>query len=199
MTFNSIGRRFQLEKIICIGASTGGPKALQKLIPQFSLAFKVPILIAQHMPPSFTHSLAERLNKQASLSVKEARDGEVVKSGYVYIAPGGFQLEVKKSAKNIILNVSPNSSKYVHSPSVDVLFRSVSELNDYYKVAILLTGMGKDGTKGMRDLKAKENVTTIAESQESAIVYGMPKSAIEANLIDEIIHLDDIARRVVNI
>ncbi|UCH81517.1 MAG: chemotaxis response regulator protein-glutamate methylesterase [Nitrospiraceae bacterium] len=184
--------------IVAIGSSTGGPKALQTIISNIPREFPVPILIAQHMPPSFTGPFAERLNQISAVYVKEAEDGEPIEKGTVYIAPGGGHMGVRriKLTKSAIA-LSQNTSKYIYKPSADHLMLSVTESFSGKVLGVILTGLGNDGTQGMKEIKNKGG-RTIAESEESCVVYGMPKSVVEAGVADKIVKLDEIAGEIVN-
>ncbi|MBM7586852.1 two-component system chemotaxis response regulator CheB [Bacillus pakistanensis] len=183
-------------KLICIGTSTGGPRALEEVLTALPSSINAPILIVQHMPAGFTKSLAQRLNTISSIEVKEAEAGEIIKKGIAYLAPGGYHLTVEETLEGlkVVLDIKP--SRNGHRPSVDILFESVSRLLNIQKVAVIMTGMGSDGTKGLVKLKQKGDSKVIAESQETCIVFGMPKAAIEANVVDHVEKLDNIARSV---
>ncbi|SOC35565.1 protein-glutamate methylesterase/protein-glutamine glutaminase [Ureibacillus acetophenoni] len=185
------------KKIVLIGTSTGGPRALQEVITNIPETINAPILIVQHMPKGFTKSLAERLNQLSKIRVKEAENGEVIENGTAYIAPGGFHLKLKKVRNHfeiVIDQTEPPRSG--HRPSVDVMFENVSCYDDFDKIAVIMTGMGSDGSKGLRALKNSGKTIAIAESQETCIVYGMPKAAVETKLIDEITCVEDIAHTI---
>lgn len=185
------------KKIVLIGTSTGGPRALQNVITKLPSNINVPILIVQHMPPGFTKSLADRLNQLSKITVKEAEHGDVLKEGTAYIAPGGYHLKIRKvnSSFEIVLdNTEPPRGG--HRPAVDVMFEEVSKYNDFDKIAVIMTGMGHDGSKGLISLKETGNTIAIAESAESCIVFGMPKAAIETQLVDEIVEVDQIAQTI---
>ncbi|MBD8025752.1 chemotaxis response regulator protein-glutamate methylesterase [Ureibacillus sp. Re31] len=187
----------QPKKILLIGTSTGGPRALQEVITKIPKTIKAPILIVQHMPAGFTKSLADRLNQLSQISVKEAEHGDQLQDGVAYVAPGGYHLKLRKvgSTFEIVLdNEEPPRSG--HRPAVDVMFESVSKIKDFDKVAVVMTGMGSDGSKGLIDLKQNGNVIAIAESANTCIVYGMPKAAVETQLVDEIVDVDDIAQTI---
>lgn len=184
------------KKIIAIGTSTGGPRALQHVLTKFPATIDAPILIVQHMPKGFTKSLATRLDSLSSIRVKEAEDGEIVQKGTAYIAPGGKHLYVKRVGTSLAIHLDEAAPRNGHRPSVDVMLESLSALTDYEKVAVIMTGMGSDGTAGLKQLKASGKTFVIAESAESSVVFGMPKSAIAANVVDEIVHVDDIAEAV---
>lgn len=184
------------KKIIAIGTSTGGPRALQHVLTKFPATIDAPIFIVQHMPKGFTKSLATRLDSLSSIHVKEAEDGEIVQKGTAYIAPGGKHLYVKRVGTSLAIHLDEAAPRNGHRPSVDVMLESLSALTNYEKVAVIMTGMGSDGTAGLKQLKASGKTFVIAESAESSVVFGMPKSAIAANVVDEIIHVDDIAEAV---
>lgn len=179
-------------KSISIGISTGGPISLQKVIPLLSANIKVPIFIVQHMPPKFTSSLAERLNAMSPLQVKEAEDGEIVKNGVVYIAPGGFQMTIKRDkGNNILINISDHPDNILHKPSVDIMLESVQEIYGNKVLGVIMTGMGKDGLKGIKRLKANGG-HCIAQNEETCVVYGMPRAIVDNGLADVIAPLEDI-------
>ncbi|QED47561.1 protein-glutamate methylesterase/protein-glutamine glutaminase [Cytobacillus dafuensis] len=184
------------KKIVCIGTSTGGPRALQNVLTNLPADIDAGILIVQHMPAGFTKSLAIRLNSISNISVKEAVDGEIVQKGTAYIAPGGLHLKVVESGLNLLIKLDKSESRNGHRPSVDVLFESVSEIKEYMKVAVIMTGMGSDGTQGLIALKNNGTVRAIAESQETSIIFGMPKAAIATRLIDEVQDVDKIAESI---
>ncbi|MGX1900363.1 two-component system chemotaxis response regulator CheB [Thermolongibacillus altinsuensis] len=181
------------KKIVCIGTSTGGPRALQHVLSKLPETINAPILIVQHMPKGFTKSLASRLDSICRIRVKEAEDGELIQKGTAYIAPGGQHLQVKKIGMSLAVHLDESPARNGHRPSVDVMFESLCTLADYEKIAVIMTGMGSDGTEGLKQLKASGNTKVIAESAESSVVFGMPKSAIAANVTDEVVHLDKIA------
>ena len=184
--------------IVAIGSSTGGPRALQNIITQFPEDFPVPILIAQHMPPAFTGPFAERLNQLSNIKVKEAEDGEPLKKGTVFIAPGGGHMKVRrKGMAETCIAISKDSGEYIYRPSVDVLMLSIVESFSAYVLGIILTGLGNDGEKGMGAIKDKGG-KTIAESEETCVVYGMPKAVVNAGIADKIVPLDEIAGEIIN-
>lgn len=185
------------KKIILIGTSTGGPRALQEVITKIPANVDAPILIVQHMPAGFTKSLAARLDQLSQIHVKEAEQGDVLQKGTAYIAPGGYHLKLRKvgATYGIVLDQTepPRSG---HRPSVDVMFEDVSQIPEMDKIAVIMTGMGYDGAKGLKALKQSGNVIAIAESAETCIVYGMPKAAVETQLVDEVADVDDIAQTI---
>ncbi|RLQ95725.1 protein-glutamate methylesterase/protein-glutamine glutaminase [Falsibacillus albus] len=184
------------EKLICIGTSTGGPRALQQVLTSLKESIDAPILCVQHMPPGFTKSLADRLNQLCEITVKEAEDGEILRKGCAYIAPGGYHLCVKTVGKSAAIQLNQSPPRNGHRPSVDVMFESISELQQYDKVAVIMTGMGSDGATGLKSLKDKGNCRIIAESENTCIVYGMPKAALQTNLVDDVEDLGQIANAI---
>lgn len=185
------------KKLIAIGTSTGGPRALQGVLTKLPGNIGAPILIVQHMPTGFTKSLAERLNSLSEITVKEAEDGEILHKGTAYIAPGGYHLKVKKVGMSLAASIDKSEIRNGHRPSVDVLFESVSEISDFTKIAVIMTGMGNDGAGGLVQLKKTGNVKAIAESQETSIVFGMPKAAIATGLVDSVENIENIAKTIV--
>ncbi len=177
---------------IAIGISTGGPLSLQKVIPQ--LTVKVPVFIVQHMPPKFTKSLANRLNSLSKLTVKEAEDSEEVRSGFVYIAPGGMQMNVKKNlAGKRIIKVFESDKNILHKPSVDIMLSSVVDEYGTSVLGVIMTGMGHDGLEGIKKLKSKGGYC-LAQDESSSVVYGMPKAIVDNQLADVVAPLDRIPK-----
>ena len=185
------------KKIVLIGTSTGGPRALQNVITKLPATIKAPILIVQHMPAGFTKSLAERLNQLSKVSVKEAEHGDILQNGHVYVAPGGYHLRVNKvgTAYAIALD-NKEPARSGHRPAVDVMYEDLSKYKELDKIAVIMTGMGADGSKGLIELKKTGNTIAIAESAETCIVYGMPKAAVETQLVDEVVFVEDIAQTI---
>lgn len=185
------------KKVIVIGTSTGGPRALQEVITKIPASVQAPILIVQHMPAGFTKSLANRLNQLSAIHVKEAEHGDILQNGTAYIAPGGYHLKLRKIGMSfgIVLDAE-EPARSGHRPSVDVMFESVSQYADFDKVAVVMTGMGHDGAEGLKALKQHGTVLAIAESPATCIVYGMPKAAVETQLVDEIADVNDIAQTI---
>lgn len=180
---------------IGIGISTGGPAALQEVFSKLPSGLPFPILIVQHMPPLFTKSLANRLNSLSAVNVKEAENMDTPTKGWAYIAPGGFQMTVNKHGKIVI---SEEPKNLLFKPSVDVLFKSLGEVFGPRTVGIIMTGMGNDGTEGLR-LISKKGGYVIAQSPESCVVAGMPGSVINAKIANEIVPLKDMADRIINL
>ncbi len=182
--------------IIAIGVSTGGPEALNQLIPALPKDLPVPIVIVQHMPPKFTQSLAESLDRKSKLRVVEGRESEKIKPGTVYIAPGGQHMVLREKDKSLLIGLNNGPPENSCRPAIDVLFRSVASA--YGKkgiLAIVLTGMGNDGASGMRTLKRK-GCFCITQSESSCVVYGMPKAVVEAGLSDKSLPLDEISLEI---
>ncbi len=183
-------------RLVVIGVSTGGPKALSILLPELMETTALPILVTQHMPPGFTKSLSESLSRRCPWPVLEAEDGQPVEECHAYIAPGGRHMLLNKSrdgGMRIAINDQPPENGC--RPSVDVLFRSAAALYGGAVVAIVLTGMGTDGTKGLGPLK-RAGAYAIAQDEESSIVWGMPGSAVAADLVDEVCPIDRIASAI---
>ena len=176
--------------LVAIGCSTGGPPALQSLFQSLPL-LPVAFVVAQHMPPTFTRLFAERVNKLTAFEVKEASDGEILVPGTVSIAPGGMQSEVRRVAEGLQLRVFFPTRGDLYAPSVDRLFRSASEACRDRLVAVIMTGMGDDGAEAMRLVRAHGG-RTIAESSETAIIFGMPAEAIRTGAVEEVLPLTDI-------
>ncbi len=178
--------------LLVIGSSTGGPKALQDILPALPADLPVPCLVVQHMPSTFTKPFADRLDGLCQVHVKEAEQGESLKAGTVYIAPGGIHMLYGARGPKGCVELSPEPVTSLHRPSVDVLFLSVAEQYRGQVLATILTGMGADGAKGMEQLKRK-GAHTLAESEESCVVYGMPRAAVERGCVDLVAPLPDIA------
>ncbi|MBP1773092.1 MAG: response regulator receiver modulated CheB methylesterase [Holophagaceae bacterium] len=181
--------------LLVIGSSTGGPKALQDILPALPANLPVPCLIVQHMPSTFTKPFAERLDGLCQVHVKEAEQGEPLKAGTVYIAPGGIHMTYGARGPKGCVELSPEPMSSLHRPSVDVLFLSVAELFKGQVLAGILTGMGADGAKGMEQLKQK-GAHTLAESEESCVVYGMPRAAVERGCVDVVSPLAEISGHI---
>lgn len=185
-------QRFEL---VMIGSSTGGPVALQKVLSKIPANFPVPILLIQHMPGTFTGPFAERLNNQCQISVKEAKDGDVLRPATAYLAPGGMQMMVSAKGK---IKVLAGESRLNYKPSVDLTFGSAVKHYHNRTLAVVLTGMGADGRDGAKLLKAANNVVWVQESS-TCVIDGMPSAVVKANLADEIIPLDKIGQRISNV
>ena len=179
-------------KLVVLGTSTGGPKALQTVLTAIPASFPAPIAIVQHMPAGFTRSLAQRLDSLCRIRVTEVQDGEVLQPSTAYIAPGGYHFEVHAGSGQLMARLTQEEPRAGHRPSVDVLFESASRLTNVEKWAILMTGMGNDGTKGLQQMKQTGSVTTIVEDESTCVVFGMPRAAIQAGVADHVVPLDKI-------
>jgi two-component system chemotaxis response regulator CheB len=177
-------------ELVVVGCSTGGPPALQHLFQSLPL-LPVPFVVAQHMPPTFTRLFAERVNRLTPYTVKEADDGEMLRPGYVFVAPGGLQTEVRRIAEGLQVRVFPARGSDLYAPSVDRLFATASVACEERLVAVIMTGMGDDGAESIREVHRRGG-RTIAESEESAIIFGMPNEAIKTGEVDEVLPLIDI-------
>ncbi|SFL04528.1 two-component system, chemotaxis family, response regulator CheB [Nitrosomonas aestuarii] len=184
------------EKLIIVGASTGGTEALKDFLIQ--LPPDCPgILIAQHMPETFTKSFADRLDKLCRINVAEAQGDERVLPGHAFIAPGHSHLLLKRSGANYMTELSRGEPVNRHRPSVDVLFRSAAKIAGKNSIGVIMTGMGKDGAQGMLEMH-KAGAYNFAQDEATCVVYGMPKEAVMAGGVDEIIPLQDMARKVLS-
>lgn len=183
------------ERIVAIGASTGGPRALQEVITNLSSNIPCGIIIVQHMPPGFTKSLAERLNSLSSVEVKEAEHNDIVRPGLVLIAPGGYHLLIAREGGNIVVKLNQDPPVGGHRPAVDPMMESVAHIFGSKAIGVILTGMGNDGSKGIQAIK-RQNGKTIAEDQSTAVVFGMPKAAIEMGVIDRVVPITHVADEI---
>jgi two-component system chemotaxis response regulator CheB len=184
----------RLADLIVIGSSTGGPPALQTVFEALPL-MAVPIVVAQHMPPTFTRLFAERVNRLTPYKVKEAEDGELALPGVVHICPGGKQTEVQRHADGLRLRMYDKAPSELYAPSVNRLFASASEACAERLIAVVLTGMGDDGAESIRTLHQRGG-KTIAESAATAIIFGMPAEAIKTGEVDEVLPLHQIANAI---
>jgi two-component system, chemotaxis family, protein-glutamate methylesterase/glutaminase len=182
--------------VVAIGASTGGPNALTALIPQFPADFPVPILIVQHMPPLFTRMLADRLSNLGRLKVKEGKEGETLRAGQVWIAPGDNHMVVARKGVEFVLGLNHGPQENSCRPAVDVLFRSVAQSYGAHVLAIVLTGMGADGTRGSASIREAGGLV-IVQDEASSVVWGMPGSIVAAQLADSICPLKGIGAEIV--
>lgn len=170
-------------ELIVIGVSTGGPASLTKVLPRIPKNFGLPILIVQHMPPIFTKSLAEDLDKKCQLEVREAAAGDKVRPGQILIAPGGKQMKIEREDHGVFVRITDDPPERSCRPSADYLFRSAAEVYGGSVTAVIMTGMGDDGTEGCRLLK-RRGAKVIAQDEASCVVYGMPRQVAEAGLAD---------------
>ncbi|CAJ5546414.1 chemotaxis-specific methylesterase [Burkholderia pseudomallei] len=182
------------EKLIIVGASTGGTEAIREVLTPLPPDAPA-VLIAQHMPPGFTRSFAQRLNGLCRISVKEAEHGERVLPGHAYIAPGHAHLLLARSGANYIAHLSDEPPVNRHRPSVDVLFRSAAQHAGKNALGVILTGMGRDGAAGLLEMK-KAGAYTFAQDEASCVVFGMPREAIAMGGVDDVAPLSDMSRRI---
>jgi two-component system chemotaxis response regulator CheB len=180
--------------LVAIGCSTGGPPALQHVFQNLPL-LPIPIVVAQHMPQAFTRLFAERVNKLTSYTVKEGDDGELLEGGTIYVAPGGMQMEVRRVAEGLQVRTFPAKVTDIHAPSVDRLLISASDACGERLLAIIMTGMGDDGAQAIRRVRERGG-RTIAESAQTAIIFGMPNEAIKTGCIDQVLPLGEIPRAI---
>ncbi|SLM31538.1 fused chemotaxis regulator; protein-glutamate methylesterase in two-component regulatory system with CheA [Desulfamplus magnetovallimortis] len=178
-------------KIIAIGASTGGTEAIRKVVTRFPVT-SPGVVIVQHMPAQFTTSFAERLNGLCQMEVKEAQDGDSVTNGRILIAPGNYHMVLRRSGARYYVQVKNGPMVHHQRPAVDVLFKSVARYAGRNALGIILTGMGSDGAAGMLSMK-NEGAINIAQNEKSCVVYGMPKEAVKMGGVDHIEHIDNIA------
>lgn len=183
--------------LILVVASTGGPVALEKVLSNMHQALDVPLLIVQHMPKNFTRVLAHSLDQKSGLNIVEAHNDMVIEPGKTVIAAGGYHMIVEEKESKKIIKLM--QSEYVNGvrPAADVLFESISLCyNNQQILVVILTGMGSDGTNGIKKISENNHVHTITQSEETCVVYGMPRSIDEAGLSDESVPLDKIAARI---
>ena len=194
--------RTRVKKIVIIGSSTGGPRALQQVIPLLPSNLQAPVLVVQHMPAGFTKSLAERLNSQSMMRVREAVEGDIIKPGTVLIAPGDFHMTVRQQKINgelsEVIALTKGDKVQGVRPSIDVLLESAARIYKENSVGVILTGMGSDGSDGIKKLKLAGG-KVIAEDESTCVVYGMPRSVIEQNLADYILPIHKIAQNIAEI
>ncbi len=182
-------------EIIALGISTGGPNALRKVMVDISPDLSVPLLIVQHMPAGFTTEFAKSLDKICPLEVKEGEDGDILAPGRVFIAPGGYHIEVEKKRLASILRVSTGDLHNGHRPSVGVLFQSIAKNFGGDALAVIMTGMGKDGADEIGEIWLKGGIT-VGQDEDSSVVYGMPRVAAENGYLDHIVPLDNMASTI---
>ncbi|HWR28488.1 MAG TPA: chemotaxis response regulator protein-glutamate methylesterase [Negativicutes bacterium] len=182
--------------IVAIGTSTGGPRALQEVLTRLPGNLPCPTIVVQHMPPGFTKSLADRLNSLCALTVKEAEDNDRLVAGTVFVAPGDYHLTIRRDSSGTFVKLNKEPAIGGLRPAVDPMMVSVSETFGAKTVGVILTGMGHDGAKGMQAIKRLSGLT-IAEDQSTSVVFGMPKAAIEAGVVDAILPLPQVADGIV--
>ncbi|MCD6449792.1 MAG: chemotaxis response regulator protein-glutamate methylesterase [Thermotogaceae bacterium] len=185
-------------KVVVIGASTGGPRSLDMVIPPLPSNFPAPIIVVQHMPAGFTKSLAARLDKNSNLNVKEAQEEDILKPGWVYVAPGDYHLGARLNGSRVSLYLDKSPKINNVRPAIDYTLDKITEIYKEKTIAVILTGMGKDGTKGAFKVKFYKG-TVIAESKETCVVFGMPKSVIEEGYVDYVLPAYKIPEKLVEL
>jgi two-component system chemotaxis response regulator CheB len=187
--------------VVVIGISTGGPKALSELIPSLPEVLGAPVLVVQHMPPVFTASLADNLDKKSRIKVKEAADGETILPNHVYLAPGGHHMIVHRERAGAPPKIGLHDGPPENScrPAVDVLFRSVAEVYGKNILSVIMTGMGSDGAKGVQVIKQTPGNYCLTQSADTCVIYGMPRATDDLGLSDEKIPLPNLASRIVSL
>ncbi len=193
----SVGRN--ANRLVAIASSTGGPKALQQVLPLLPPNLAAPVVLVQHMPESFTGSLATRMNEISKINVKEAENGDVLKKGWVYIAKGGRHLRIEKKGSDYILVFDNSPARNGLRPCADIMYESIKELDFDEITCVVLTGMGSDGTRGIGGLSTVRNTYVIAQDEATSTVYGMPRMIKEAGIADEILPLGEIADGIAKI
>ena len=184
-------------KVVAIASSTGGPKALQKLIPLLPSDLSAPVLIVQHMPAGFTEALAERLDTLSELAVKEAQEGDVLLPGNAYLARGGKHMNVVKSGAKHVIHYTDEPHREGVRPCANYMYESLVDCGYDEVICAVLTGMGADGTAGIKNLKEKKKVTVFAQNEETCAVYGMPRSIVLSGLTDNGLTLEQIAQEII--
>jgi two-component system chemotaxis response regulator CheB len=192
---HAISSRLAGKKInyVGIGASTGGPVALQEVLSRIPVNFPYGIIVGIHMPKAFTGPYADRLNSKCSMTIREAVDGDILKPGLALIAPGGMHTTLVRQGGNVVVKTAPTSAypQYVYIPSVDLMLSSMAEATNGSMLGVILTGMGNDGFKGMQLLKSKGGVT-IAQDEATSTIYGMPKACVDGGVADDVLPLGQI-------
>lgn len=176
------------KKVVAIGASTGGPKAIKEILPYFSSDIDATFLIVQHMPAPFTKSMAERLNWSTKIKIKEAEDGDIIQAGYGYLAPGNYHMVVVEDNNQVVIRLNQGPKINNVRPSITVMMNSAAEVFGSKCIGVLLTGMGQDGVEGVRSIK-RVGGETLAEDESTCVVFGMSRVAIEQEVIDRVIPL----------
>ena len=184
-------------KIVALASSTGGPKALQSVVPKLPANLKAPVVIVQHMPVGFTASLAERLDSLSKVRVKEAEEGDVLEEGTVYIARGGKHLNILTMSSKYSVHYSDEPNREGVKPCANYMYESLANSKYDEVVCVVMTGMGADGTKGITNLKEKKKLHVIAQEASTCAVYGMPRSVVNAGLADQIVPLEQIAQEII--
>jgi two-component system chemotaxis response regulator CheB len=184
-------------RIVAIASSTGGPRALQAVIPKLPKNLKTPVVLVQHMPEGFTASLAERLDSLSEIKVKEAAEGDQLQPGTVYISRGGKHMHIVKNGGKASIHYVDGPTREGVRPCANFMYESLME-SDYDEVCcVVMTGMGADGTEGIKNLKTRKKVHVIGQEESTCTVYGMPKAVATAGLVDQVVKLDNIAQEII--
>ena len=184
-------------RIVAIASSTGGPRALQSVIPKLPKNLKTPVVLVQHMPEGFTPSLAERLDSLSEVKVKEAAEGDVLQPGCVYISRGGKHMHIIKQGGKSVIHYMDGPTREGVRPCANFMYESLMD-SDYDEICcVVLTGMGADGTEGIKNLKGKKKVYVIGQEESTCTVYGMPKAVATAGLVDQVVKLEDVAQEII--
>ncbi|MBQ4057745.1 MAG: chemotaxis protein CheB [Lachnospiraceae bacterium] len=186
-----------INKLVIIASSTGGPKALHKVIPLLAQRLDAPVIVVQHMPKGFTATLAQRLNDASEIKVSEAVDGEILEKGHVYLAKGGTHLTLVRNMDGRIIT-REDFSEPINGlrPCADITFSNIADLKINNIVCAVLTGMGSDGYEGIRNLREKQQIYTIAQHKDSCVVYGMPKAIVDHGIADIVLPLEKIGAEI---
>jgi two-component system chemotaxis response regulator CheB len=192
-----LSRQAQYHAVV-VGISTGGPFALLRIIPRLPEDFPLGIAIVQHMPPRFTASMADRLDGMSKVHVKEAQEGDPLQPGTVLVAPGGFHMTFLPNGRGLRVHISEEPSGTLHRPSADVMMSSAAEASPGPLLGLIMTGMGKDGLEGLKLVKSRGGAV-IAQNEETCVVYGMPKAAVDEGVADVILPLDEIPDALVRV
>lgn len=185
-------------ELLAIGSSTGGPPALQSIFTALPKDLPLAIVVSQHMPPGFTRAFADRLHRLSNVVIKEAEEGDLIEKGKILIAPGGTHMTFTRKKDEVRVNISAKTIDDMYAPSVDKMFSSAAKVFKDRSIGLVLTGMGSDGKKGVVDMKdAKAFI--MAESEETAIVYGMPNEAVKTGKVDKILPLDQMPTEIINL
>lgn len=188
---------FKGKQVVALASSTGGPKALQEVVPKLPKNLKAPMVIVQHMPAGFTQSLAERLNDLSEIRVSEAIEGEFLEDGHVYIAKGGKHLNIDNVGGRLKVRYSDEPTREGVKPCANYMFESLAKSDAERIICVVLTGMGADGTEGIVNLKKSKNIFVIAQDENSSTVYGMPKAIYKTGLTNEVVPLDQVAQEII--
>ena len=186
-------------RLVAIASSTGGPKALQQVLPLLPPNLAAPVVIVQHMPESFTGSLASRMNEISKINVKEAENGDILKKGWVYIAKGGRHLRIEKKGTDYVIVFDNSPARNGLRPCADIMYESIKALDFEEITCVVLTGMGSDGTRGIGGLSTVRNTYVIAQDEATSTVYGMPRMIREAGVTDEVLPIGEISEAIARI